>query len=113
MRLKAEVWIAALTRRVFADGGYAAIERRGAGEAGAIFIRARFRNGTETLFAPAPQAFFDTGKPEDRLFEPRLEAVEASEIEALLARESKFDPDFWVVEIETDDPERYLTVARG
>lgn len=113
MRLKADIWIAALVRRVFADGGYAAIARRGAGEAGAIFVRARFRDGTESLFAPAPQSFFETDKPEERLFEPRLEATAADEVEALIAREAKFDPDFWVVEIEVDDPARYLPVTRA
>lgn len=113
MRLKAEIWIAALVRRIFADGGYAAIERRGAGEAGAIFVRVRFRDGTESLYAPAPQSAFETDRPEERLFETRLEAVEAAEIEALIAREAKFDPDFWLVEIEVADPAKYLPVTRG
>ena len=32
-------------------------------------------------------------------------------LEARLAREARFDPDFWVVEIETRDPEAFIDLA--
>lgn len=113
MRLKTEVWVAALLRRVFADGGYAAIERRGADEAGAIFIRQRLRDGRHRLYAPAPQTVFETEKPAERVFELRLEDVEADRIDERLARERRFDPDLWIIEIEVEDVAPYLTVTRG
>ncbi len=102
MRLRSDIFVSALIRRVFGLGGFAAIEKKGAEEAGAIFIRQRFRDGLETLYAPAPQNFFadeDTG----RRFEIRAERVEANEVAELLARELRFDPDLWLVELETDD----------
>lgn len=111
MRLKSEIFVAALIRRVFGLGGFAAIERKGAPEAGAIFIRQRFRDGLETLYAPAPQNFFgdDDG---GRKFEIRAERVQPEAIADMLARESRFDADLWLVELETDDVGEFIEVVR-
>lgn len=107
MRLKTEIVVSALIRRVFGLGGFAAVEKKGAEEAGAIFIRQRFRDGLETLYAPAPQSFFgeddDAGNGIGRKFEVRAERVEAETLRETLARELRFDPDLWLVELETDD----------
>lgn len=111
MRLTTDVWVKALVRRLFGEGGFAAVERVGASEAGAVFIRVRRRDGAETLLGPAPQSMFDTAKPQDRMFEPRIVAGDGREVDAVLAREAGFDPDFWVVEIETDNPEDYLEIT--
>lgn len=102
MRLKSDIFVAALIRRVFGLGGYAAVLHKGAAEAGAIFIRQRSRLGTETLYAPAPQSFFDDPSP-NRLFEIRLDGVETDAVDEAIARERRFDPDCWVVEIEVDE----------
>lgn len=111
MRLKSGIWAAALTRRVFADGHFAAIERRGAEEAGAIFVRVRHRDGLETVFGPAPQAMVaDDENAGERFFELRLERVEEAEAAALLEREKRFDSDLWIVELEVDEPQDYLTI---
>jgi len=111
MRLKSDIFVSALIRRVFADGGFAAVEASGSPEAGAIFVRCRYRDGTESLFGPAPQSIFeDREAASDRLFELRLERAEHEKVHALLARERNFDSDLWIVEIEADDPLRYLGV---
>ncbi|MCC2609011.1 DUF1491 family protein [Neorhizobium sp. Rsf11] len=102
MRLKSDIFVSALIRRVFALGGFAAVEKKGAEEAGAIFIRQRFRDGLETLYAPAPQNFFgeeDAG----RKFETRAERAEPDAVREMLSRELRFDPDLWLLELETDD----------
>lgn len=103
MRVTSDLFVSALIRRTFSAGGFAAIERRGATQAGAIFIRQRFRDGLETLYGPAPQSFFEQGETDDRRFEIRAERAEADATEAILARETKFDPDLWLVELEADD----------
>lgn len=100
MRLTTDFWIAALTRRVFGDGGYAAIVRRGATEAGAAFIVVRDRMGTATLFGPAPQASYDSARPEERQFTELANGVDMNAVDQRLAKEMRFDPDVWVVEIE-------------
>ncbi len=111
MRIRSDIFVSALTRRVFSDGGYAAVVHRGSEASGAIFVRQRFRDGLETLYGPAPQAMIGEGDRDDRLFEPRLMRSEPEAVEALIARERKFDSDLWLVEIEVDDLGTYLTLA--
>ena len=77
------------------------------------FIRQSFRDGTETLFAPAPQSFFDTEDSGDRLFERRLDRVSRSDTEAMLEREIRFDPDLWVLALETEDVADLVALSDG
>jgi hypothetical protein len=62
-----------------------------------------FRDGLESLHAPAPQSFFEADDSGLRLFETRLARVEAPAVAEAIARERRFDSDLWVVSIETDD----------
>jgi len=103
MRLRTDIFVSALVRRVFAMGGFAAVEKKGAESAGAVFLRQRYRDGLETLYGPAPQSFFDEEESGERLFEVRLARAEPEAVAALIAREAKFDGDLWLVELESDD----------
>ena len=103
MRLKSGIWVAAYLRRCHIEGAFAAVRRRGAEEAGAVFIKINRLDGTATLYAPAPQSAFDDAQPADRMFTAALggntPAPEA-DIEARLVKEIRFDPDVWIVEVE-------------
>ena len=103
MRLRTDIFVSALMRRVFARGDFAAVEAKGAEEAGAVFVWQVFRNGMESLHAPAPQSFFEEDDDGRRLFETRLERADADAVAAAIARERRFDGDLWVVSIEADD----------
>jgi hypothetical protein len=111
MRLRSDIFVSLLVRRVFAVGGFAAVERKGAESAGAIFVRQRFRDGLETLYGPAPQSFFDEKESGERLFEIRLERGRHEDAAAVLDREIKFDGDLWVVELESDDVADIIPLA--
>ena len=102
MRIRSDIFVSALTRRVFSAGGFAAVEHRGAEEACAVFIRQRYRDGTETLYAPAPQNVFDENEAGERRFERRLDRVEPTAVDDLVAGERRFDRDLWVLELEVD-----------
>lgn len=112
MRVTSDFFVAALVRRVFSSGGFAAVERRGAAEAGAVFLRQRFRDGLETLYGPAPQSFFGEGD-DDRRFEIRAERCQASTCEEVIAREVRFDPDLWLVELEIDQRANLFAVEEA
>ncbi len=112
MRLKSEIFISALMRRVFATGDFAAIERKGAEEAGAIFIRQRLRDGRENLFGPAPQSFAEDNEiRSERRFEQRLKEATALQVDSLLDKERRFDEDLWVVELETESVDDLFTLV--
>lgn len=100
MRITSELFVSQLTRRVFAEGGFAAVVRRGSDMAGAVFVLTRARDGTLTLYGPAPQIFAD--EEGGRRF--IREAVEdEADLQTRFEREARFDPDFWVVELERDE----------
>ena len=102
MRLKSAIWVAAYIRRCNGEGAFAVVRRRGAEDAGAIFIKLNRLNGTAELFSPAPQTAFDDARPADRAFSRAFgpEPVEEQKIEDKLAKEARFDPDVWIVEVE-------------
>lgn len=103
MRLKSGIWASAYLRRCDIEGAFAAVRRRGADEAGAIFIKLNRLDGTGLLYGPAPQSSFEDARPAARLFTVLLGRdgpVPDADIEARLAREIKFDPDIWIVEVE-------------
>jgi hypothetical protein len=102
MRLKSAIWVAAYLRRCDVEGAFAAVRRRGAEEAGAIFIKLNRLDGTAELFGPAPQSAFAEAHPADRAFSPCLKEQPApeSKIEERILREIGFDPDAWIIEVE-------------
>lgn len=108
MRLTSSIFVSAFLRRVFADGGYAAIVRRGNAEAGMIFVVIGARDGTRTLYGPAPQSL----APESggRAFSMR---DPSADIDVALASETRFDPDLWIVEAEglAQPLETYLDIV--
>ena len=100
MRLKSAIWVAAYIRRCNGEGAFAAVRRRGAEEAGAIFIKLNRLDGTAELFGPAPQSAFDEAHPTDRAFSRSLGAVPEAKVEDRIGREVRFDPDAWIIEVE-------------
>jgi hypothetical protein len=102
MRLKSAIWVSAYLRRCFVEGVFGAVRRRGAEDAGAIFIKVSRLDGTADLYGPAPQAVFENAQPAERAFSPCLKSlpVPEADIESYLARQIRFDPDLWIVEIE-------------
>ena len=112
MRVTTEFWVSALTRRVFGGGDYAAILKRGATEAGAVFILSRDRKGSIVLLGPAPQTSYGEGRPDDRFFSILYEGEDADLPQVRLEKEKRFDSDIWIVEIEVgrEAIEELLTV---
>ncbi|MDQ0315116.1 DUF1491 family protein [Amorphus orientalis] len=102
MRLTSSVWVSAYLRRCQTEGVFGAVVRKGAAEAGAIFVKINRLDGSADLFAPAPQALEGEGLLAwgSRRFEPLMTAEPEADVDARLARERDFDPDLWVVEIE-------------
>jgi len=100
MRLRSEIWVKAYLRRCAREGAAAVLERRGDGDAGAIYIKVSQLDGTAQLFAPAPAGL--AGAQEERRWQRGLKGAASTEAEVdqQLARQIGFDPDLWVVAVE-------------
>lgn len=99
MRVTSGFWVSAFIRRCHQEGAYAVVRRRGAEEAGAIFIVLDPLDGSRRLFGPAPQSLFDAESSGERRF-TELPAPDPLAVEERLAKERRFDPDLWVVDVE-------------
>ncbi|MFC0218138.1 hypothetical protein FHS82_000483 [Pseudochelatococcus lubricantis] len=113
MRLKSEIWVSAYLRRCAVEGAFAVLRRRGAAEAGAIFVLVDRLDGTARLFGPAPQSLAD----EDagvRLFAPvpLKSGPTPAAAEERLRREIDFDSDLWIVDVEDREGRHFLDLAR-
>ena len=101
-RLTSALFVSALLRRASVEGAFAVIARKGAAEAGAIFVRVDGLDGRQWLYAPAPQSFFDEDESGERRFVAahRGSGEDAPAINARLEKEMRFDSDLWIVDIE-------------
>jgi hypothetical protein len=100
VRLRSDIFVSALIRRVGSEGSVAVLRRRGAAEAGAIFIKLDLLDGRAAIYGPAPQSE-DLPPGVDRLFERvhKEEWIDPASAEARLRREISFDADLWIGEI--------------
>jgi len=114
MRLKSAIWVAAYLRRCQTEGIFGAVRRRGAEEAGAVFVKLALLDGNALLFSPAPQTAYDDSHPVDRMFSQASPAPVAERVvEDRLAKEMQFDPDVWIVEIEDKAGRHFLELANA
>jgi hypothetical protein len=112
MRLKTSIWVAAYLRRCQTEGVFGAVRRRGAEEAGAVFVKVALMDGTAMLYVPAPQTVYDDSRPVDRFFTPTsAQPVPETAVEERLAKEVRFDPDAWIVESEDKAGRHFLDLA--
>ena len=106
MRIKSNIWVAAYLRRCQTENIFGVVRRRGAEEAGAIFIKLALLDGNAVLFTPAPQTAYDQSRPTDRVFLPTTPAPVAEQVvEDRLAKE--------IVSIPTSGSSRSKTAPDG
>ncbi len=110
MRLKSGIWVSAYLRRCATEGAFAVVRRRGADEAGAVFVKIDRLDGSVDLFGPAPQSAFDEAHPVDRAFVACLKTQPApsADAEAYLQKQIRFDPDIWIVEVDDSAGRNFL-----
>jgi hypothetical protein len=112
MRLRSDLWVSAYLRRCGVEGVTAVLRRRGAPEAGAIFVKVDRLDGSAALYGQAP-ALDELPPGVDRLFARQhpAETLPPADIEARLARQRGFDPDIWVIEVEDRAGRSFLDLA--
>lgn len=108
-RLRSDFWVSAYLRRCGVEGLDAALRRRGAAEAGAIFVKVDRLDGTASLYGPAPQSLVDDSG--ERRFVALLVEVTPLDVEDKVRRETRFDSDLWLVEVDDRQGRHFLELA--
>jgi hypothetical protein len=104
--LKTEFWASALIRRAEIAGAFAGVVRKGDADAGAVLVKVATLDGRARLYAPARR-----GEAGERVWlDLSAGALGDDEraVDAHIRRESEFDPDLWVVEIEDKHGRHFL-----
>ncbi len=95
----ASLLVPAIQRQVQAEGGFATVLAKGSAFGSALLIVTRER-GQVRAFEKVPSL---SGKPDWR-----MAAEGEAEVEALVGRQRRFDPDLWVLELDIADPARFV-----
>lgn len=107
MRIKTSLWVKSYIRTCFTKGAHCAVVHKGDGDAGQVFIKSNHLDGAFSLYGPAPLM-----QPQDgleRQFEAKSKGgVTEEEVEKIIDSQREFDPDIWVVEIESKGGEVFL-----
>jgi hypothetical protein len=100
--LKTSFWVAALLRRASVAGAYGALTRKGDMDAGAVLVKVATLDGLAVLYSPA------RSEQGERIWIPHGPLCER-DIDAMIAKRAKTDPDLWVAEIEDKSGRHFLT----
>ena len=100
VRLTSAIWFGVFMRRESERGAFVAVAKKGAQQAGALYVLHDHMDGTCCLYAPAPQALIDAATDDDRQFEKVMENRSRQEVTDYLEKQQRFDPDLWIIETE-------------
>jgi hypothetical protein len=99
MLLSTDIWVGALIRRVEQAGSFAYIARKGDPRAGAVILKVLNLRTCETrLYRPQTDDLW-------RRVAPKEDHAD----DDYIARQVRYDPDIWVVEIEDVEGRTFLT----
>ncbi|HVU31604.1 MAG TPA: DUF1491 family protein [Sphingomicrobium sp.] len=103
-RLPASLEVAALLRRMAAEGNFATVMKKGDPDRGSLLILVASRGQhvacLERVLNLDGSYRWETVGPGD--------SASSTEIADFLARRTRFDEDMWAVELDIADPERFI-----
>ena len=107
IRVKTEIRISAWLRECQAAGSFATIVRKGDADAGIVAIKVFASNGEARGMA---RAFLETRDFEgNQAFRELTDGLmPETEADACLQKQTKFDSDLWIVEIENRDGDFFM-----
>ena len=110
-RLPAHLEVASILRRAEAAGGFGTVLRKGDPERGSILLliasRGVHRACLERMMSLGESASWQATGPS--------ESAGSAEIADFLAKRARFDEDYWAIELDIAEPERFIaeTTALG
>lgn len=106
--LRSDIWCSAFVRRQNNIGNFCVVSRRGDAVAGQIWIEIDHLDGTVSLLTPAPGVERQTA---DRVFEKRFDRADPQTVKHRIAREIAFDPDLWLLALDSRNGEIGIDLA--
>ncbi len=108
-RVAASVLAGALIRKAEGEGGFGAVLAKGDPSAGSILVILLEKGGNPRLFERLLQpdgryAWQESGS--QRIENPK-------EVPAFIARQKRFDPDLWLIELDIPSAERFAAEMNG
>jgi hypothetical protein len=109
--LPTHVEVASILRRAAVSGDFATVVRKGDQERGSLLLVVSSRGRHIALLERVLGARGDYGW--ERVGPP--ESASSAEISDFLDKRARFDEDFWAIELDIADPERFIaeTTAAG
>ncbi|NMD06930.1 MAG: DUF1491 family protein [Phyllobacteriaceae bacterium] len=98
-RLKTGLWVQAFLRARETQGHFGAVLKRGADEAGALYVVVNHLDGSHDLLAPAPGSAYDE-QGERRFVKDFATPVPWNDITLRMDKRKRADPDLWLIEVE-------------
>lgn len=98
--IRSGIWCAAFVRRQNDKGNICVVSRKGDDIAGQVWIEVDHLNGTSSLYTRASSALYDEDTI-DWLFQARFEYQPYEMIKDRIDTEISFDPDFWLLTLES------------
>ena len=93
-RLATSIWVSAYLAHLSREGIYAHVARKGDETAGAVAVKVAFMNGQASFFTRA------YGIEGTRAWQAQMEGAPETEVDEAIARQRRYDPDLWVIEVE-------------
>ncbi|MBV1702144.1 MAG: DUF1491 family protein [Hyphomicrobiales bacterium] len=114
MRLRSDFFVSALLRRCALEGLDAVLIRRGAAEAGAIFVQVDDLAGHFRIYGPAPQSeAVAAGLGRAFALVHKASSLNQEEAATYMAKQCQFDADLWLVAIEDRSGDKHEALLKG
>lgn len=105
-RLPAHLEVSSMMRLAESNGGFAMVLNKGERDAGTILIVSMFRGADTRLYERMPQ--LDGTRP--FVLTKTQDTEKPKEFEEYISRRRAQDPDIWVLEVDIDNPERFIAL---
>jgi len=99
-RLPSQLEVAAIMRRVEAQGGFATVVRKGDPDRGAVTLILQERGEIRGIL--------ERELGQNFTYEWTFKTESSESLNDLIVRKTRFDPDFWLIELDIAEPERFI-----
>ena len=110
-QLRTDIWCGAFVRRHNDAGQMCVVARKGDPVAGQVWVEVDHLNGEHSLYVPAP-TMMRSQSLDGRAYERRYDRVDAQKVKDRVEREAEFDPDFWLIVLESRSGEHGLDMVK-